>query len=294
MIRLFVLMLLAGPALLTGCASTDATSGKGAGAAQTQPEEETEAEAGPEAGKGAAAEEAKPQPARPQLTGAAAQKEVQRILTQSRIWLNEGEEDKARGELEYAKQLDPENRQVACLLKGVTADPVAIFGSESTPYTVRPGDILGNIAQRFLGDSCEFYLLARYNSNVIKVPKQLSAGQILRIPGRVAAAQPPPPAPPAAPTPKPQVRPPEPAVAVKKPEPPPPPPQPPAEDPKVKQAAIDRHYRSGQAAYTRQDLPTAIREFDAVLALDPNHVNARARRQQAVELQAKLDELKRK
>lgn len=229
-------------------------------------------------------------PVRPIITGPAAQKEAQRIAVQSRIWLNDGDEDKARAELEYARQIDPENKQVACLLRGINFDMSSARGGDSTPYTVRPGDSLGSIAQRYLGDTCEFYMLARYND--IKVPKLLSAGQNIRLPGRVAVGAP---APQPVLAPQPQAKP---VVATPAPKPVEPTPAPPVEakkpepSPAARQAEIDRHYRSGQAAYSRQDLPSAIREFDAVLAIDPNHSNARVRRQQAIELQGKLEKLK--
>lgn len=237
-------------------------------------------------------------PSRPLITGPAAQKEAQRIAIQARQWLNDGEEDKARVELEYAKQIDPENRQVACLLRGINFDMSSARGGDSTPYTVRAGDSLGSIAQRFLGDTCEFYMLARYND--IKVPKLLSSGQTIRLPGRVAVGAPAPQPGPVTqpqpqPVPTPQAKP---VVGTPAPKPPEPTPAPqveakkPEPSPAARQAEIDRHYRSGQAAYSRQDLPSAIREFDAVLALDPNHSNARVRRQQAVELQGKLEKLK--
>jgi outer membrane biosynthesis protein TonB len=65
----------------------------------------------------------------------------------------------------------------------------------------------------------------------------------------------------------------------------------PAVDPKVRAAEVNRRYGNGRAALSRQDLSTAIREFDAVLAMDPSHNGARVYRQQAVELQAKLNQL---
>ncbi len=225
-------------------------------------------------------------PLRPLLTGAAARAEVQKILRQSFDWLDAGEEDKARAELEYASQLEPDNKQVNCLLRGVTADPVDTLGKESTAYTVRPGETLGLIARRALGDVCEFYILARYNQ--IKVPKQLSSGQVIRIPGRVALApEAAPPveairAKPAAPSPKP-----EPVAEPVKPKP-----VPAEADDGAKRAAIDRHHRNGQAAYRRQDLTTAIREWDTVLALDPSNDLARARKQEALDLQRRLENLK--
>lgn len=228
------------------------------------------------------------EPIRPLTTGAAAKAEVQKILRQSFDWLDAGEEEKARVELEHAMLLEPDNKQVNCLLRGITVDAQSVLGSESTPYTVTRGDSLGSIAKRFMGDVCEFYILARYNQ--IKVPKQLSAGQTIRVPGRIALSAPPSPA---VVVPAPAVKPavanvpppkPEPAVEALKIKP-----VPAAEDPKVRAAAIDRHYRSGVDAYRRQNLVTAIREFDAVLALDPNHSAARVRRQEALDLKAKLD-----
>ncbi len=220
-------------------------------------------------------------PSRPLLTGPAARAEVQKILKQSFDWLDGGEEDKARGELEYAQQLEPDNKQVACLLRGVTADPVTALGKESTQYTVRPGESLGTIARRAMGDVCEFYILARYNQ--IKVPKQLSSGQTMRIPGRVALA--PPTAAEAAPKPEPK---PDPVAEPVKPKPTV---SPEAEE-KARRAEIDRRHRNAQAAYRRQDLTTAIREWDAVLAIDPGNSLALARKQEAIELQRRLENLK--
>ncbi len=255
---------------------------------------------------------AKPGPARP-TGGTTVQKgpeipppppdakaEVQRIITRSMNWLDAGDEDKARIELEKANAWEPDNKQVSCLLRGITADPQTALGSESTPYIVRAGDSLGTIAKRFLGDVCEFYILARYNN--IHVPKQLSTGQTIRVPGKLAVTAPPPPPPPP-PPPKPHVVAPPPKPVEPKPVEPPPkavetpkpvetkPAAAPAVDPKVRAADINRRYGNGRAALTRQDLSTAIREFDAVLAMDPSHNGARVYRQQAIELQTKLNQL---
>ena len=151
---------------------------------------------------------------------------------------------------------------------------------------VQRGERPADVARRALGDVCEFYILARYNQ--IKVPKQLSSGQVIRIPGRVALApEAAPPveairAKPAAPSPKP-----EPVAEPVKPKP-----VPAEADDGAKRAAIDRHHRNGQAAYRRQDLTTAIREWDTVLALDPSNDLARARKQEALDLQRRLENLK--
>ena len=234
-----------------------------------------------------------PQPGTP-----AARSRAQTLVRQAFELLDQGEEDKAKGVLEQASAFDPENKSAACLLRGIRADPMGTLGRESTSYSVRPGDTLGSIAKRALGDTCEFYILARYNQ--IRVPRLVAAGQVIRIPGKVALAPSEPT--PAAPARVPSARP---AEATKSPPPEPaqatiPPPQPPPDgspphaassDAATTRALIEQHYRNGQAAYSRQDLTTAIKEWDKVLELDPGNELAKARREQAVAVQKKLNEL---
>src|SRR5262245_28149665 len=230
----------------------------------------------------------------PQPGTAAAKTKAQTLVRQAFELLDQGDEDKAKTAAEQAALLDPENKSAACLLRGIRSDPVSTLGRESTSYTVRPGDTLGSIAKRALGDTCEFYLLARYNQ--IRVPRQLAAGQVIRIPGKVPL-----PEEVARPTPAPRTPSPR-APEATKPEPPqvatpsppaaPPDSAPPAlSDAEKTRALIEQHYRNGQAAYSRQDLNTAIREWDKVLELDPGNELAKARREQAVALQKRLKEL---
>jgi len=228
-----------------------------------------------------------PEPVGPPPGTPAARQAAQQLLRTAAESLNDGNEDKARGEITEALRLDPDSKLGACLNKGITADPEQALGKQSMPYTVRPGETLGRIAQRALGDQCEFYLLARYNK--IRVPKQLAGGQVIRTPGRVALA-----GPEAAPPAKPEALPP-----AAKPEAPPPaaetpapPPKPAAPTAQEIRAQIDRHLRNAQAAFRRQDLTTAIAEWDKVLALDPNNDLARARRQEAIDLDRRLKQLK--
>lgn len=223
----------------------------------------------------------------------AARTQATQLLRQALEHLNDGNEDTAKDEIDRALALDPGNRLGTCLQKGMTADPVATLGRESTTYTVRPGDTLGSIATRALGEGCEFYLLARYNG--IKVPKQLAAGQTLRIPGRTPLA-----APTAATASTPAAAASAPAAAPAA-----------AEAPAAaatsaasissmrgsvaaaeRQARIDRHTRNATNAFRRQDLATAIKEWDIVLELDPSNVSARARREEAVELQRRLRQVR--
>lgn len=283
--------------------------------------------------------EVKPAEAKgPPPGSAAARQQTQSLVRSASEALNEGDEERARHDLQLARELDPDIRAVGCLLRGLTADPVTTLGRDATSYTVRPGETMGRIAQRALGDVCEFYLLARYNG--LRVPKQLAAGQTIRIPGKVPLAAPdapsarrqseptatsePPPrmgtndaprgaasetlrsdngakAPASAPSPTAAeptapTAPPDPSAAAA------PPIQPAgvlapsrsaaAVDTAATRSAIDMHARAAQAAFRKQDLATAIREWDQVLALDPGNELARAKRQEAVELDRRAKQLK--
>lgn len=182
--------------------------------------------------------------------------------------LQSGNEDGARQELRRALSLDAQNRLAQSLSRQLTADPASL-GRESFAYTVRPGDTLAVIAQRYLNDPFLFYLLARYND--IKVPRQLAAGQVIRVPGKASAkefAAPPvavapsaairAPAPPAAPAaPVAAALPPAPTPATPPPSPPPPPtppPPPPPPPPSPGELAL----RDGAAAERGADLPRAL------------------------------------
>ena len=254
---------------------------------QTAPEQPTPA---PEAVKPAPAPEP-PKPVVPEGPppgSPAARTQSQQLLRQAAESLNDGNEDKARGEIAEALRLDPDSKLGQCLNRGITADPEQALGRQSTSYTVRPGETLGRIAQRALGDQCEFYLLGRYNK--IRVPRQLAGGQVIRIPGRVALAAPDPAAkPPADSLPAPAPSAPVAPAAAAEPAAPAAKPSPSQPDPR---AEIDRHQRAAQAAFRRQDLTTAIREWDQVLALDPANDLARARRQEAIELDRRIKQVK--
>ncbi|WP_189687137.1 LysM peptidoglycan-binding domain-containing protein, partial [Pseudorhodoferax aquiterrae] len=121
-------------------------------------------------------------PQRPATPAEAAQ--AQKMARAVIDLLEAGKEDEARAELERALALDFNNKLALNLMRQITMDP-AELGRESFNYTVRPSDTLSRIAQRFLNDLYAFYILARYNG--IAVPKQISSGQVLRIPGKPPA-----------------------------------------------------------------------------------------------------------
>jgi len=229
----------------------------------------------------------------------------QRQATAAIDMLEGGNEEQATAELQRALQNDPNNKLAQLLLRQIQADPVATLGREHFQYKVQAGESISKIAQRFLGDVHQFYILARYND--LKVPKQLQSGQVIKVPGKappaVAAAPapapvkpvavaPPPPAPAPAPTPAPS---PAPAPVVAAPAAASAPvavvdPVKVAERERV--AKVASGTKAARAAYARQDLVAAIRHWDGVLELDPTNNNAKIERQRAVDLKAKLDRLK--
>ncbi|HEX6007518.1 MAG TPA: LysM domain-containing protein [Burkholderiales bacterium] len=279
-----------GSVLIAGCATPPEPVKEAEPAVPAEQESPPAAEPGPVPPKAEV---------KPLLTGPAARAEAQKRVRHAFELLNDGNEESASSELKYALELEPDNKAAQCLHRGITADPVAILGRESTSYVVRPGESLGRIAQRALGDVCEFYILARYNQ--LKVPGRLAAGQTIRIPGKVALAPPdaaPPPAsvssPPPAPAPKPAVE--APAASVPPASAPAAAPSegktPRADDAAAKNALIQRHHRNAQAAFRRQDLTTAIREWGRVLEIDPSNELAKVRREEALDLARRLKQIR--
>ena len=181
--------------------------------------------------------------------------------------LESGNEDQAEIELQRALNLDPNNKLALNLMRQITADPQATLGRESFAYTVRSSDTLSRIAGRYLGDIYAFYILARYNG--IQVPKKVSNGQVIRIPGKA-------PSPGSdtmrtAPTPAPAPA----AVTAPAPTPAPPPPHaslPPPPAPSLGELAFKR----GEAAEKAGRLDAAFEEFQAAAALDHPGAAARA------------------
>ncbi len=97
--------------------------------------------------------------------------------------LGEGDARRAEAELEAALEEQPNLRSASRLLEQINGDPAEVLGGGTArAYTVRQGETMSEIAQRFLGDSLLFYALARYND--LDAPNQLSAGQTLMIPRR--------------------------------------------------------------------------------------------------------------
>ena len=108
-------------------------------------------------------------------------------LRQAIDLLQDGNLKQGRAGLVSVLKRNPANQTARSLLRQIDTDPKALLGEEYTLYTVRPGDTLGELADRLLGDAVSFLALARYND--IQRPKVLHVGQTLKIPvtqGRVA------------------------------------------------------------------------------------------------------------
>lgn len=193
------------------------------------------------------------QPASPE-----GRQQAQKIALSAADILQLGDEDGARTELKRALALDSQNKLALSLTRQMTVDPISTLGRESFAYTVRPGDTLAVLAQRQLGDAYLFYLLARYND--IKVPKQLSSGQVIRLPGKPVAIREPSP-PPSSASSAPPVSAPRPTPPVATPPPPPSaplPPPPPAPPPPPPLTLAEQAMRDGAAAERASDLPRAL------------------------------------
>jgi len=287
-------------ALLAACAQPAPNGGTAAPPVQPQPSKAPAPTPAPPPPPAAA-----PEPPVPYSPATA-----QRLTIAAIEMLEQGREEQAAVELRRALQSDPNHRLAQNMLRQIEADPQAVLGRDSFPYRVQPGETLSRIAQRFLGDVHQFYILARYND--IPVPRQLQGGQLLRIPGKApppgtASAAPPSPPPPPAPTPAPTPTPtPTPTPAPAPPTPtaappaaapsPVPAPPPAAEAPRAAEtdrtASIAAATRAARAAFARQDLDTAIRQWDIVLELDPQNAVAQLERRRAVELRERLNKVR--
>lgn len=96
--------------------------------------------------------------------------------------LNQGQADKARKKLLQALKVRPGDMLAQDLLKQIDTDPKVLLGSESYGYTVKDGETMSTLAQRFLGDPMRSYALARYNG--LSSPTAVKTGDVLQIPGR--------------------------------------------------------------------------------------------------------------
>ncbi|MFO1315011.1 MAG: LysM domain-containing protein [Burkholderiales bacterium] len=265
-----------------------------------------------------AAEPQKPAPPpEPQLSPAEKRAQAQKLTIDAITQLQNGEEAAAQRMLEQALALDPASELAKKMMDQIKADPQKELGTVFFRYTVQRDDSLSKIAQQYLGDRFKFHILARYND--ITNPSRLAAGQVIKVPGRGAAAAPPKPAAPAADVPEDAAKAAAPEVAT------------PRNasmalmqqgtdlqkagnlegayeafreaalrDPGNRDAALQRdatrqalarrYEREATQAFQRQNLDESIAKWDRVLALEPGNQKAKLERERAIDLKKKLNE----
>jgi hypothetical protein len=101
--------------------------------------------------------------------------------------------------LDAALRADPNMSAARRLIDQIHGEPRELMRGEARAYTVRQGETLSALAERFQGDALLFYALARFND--LDAPNQVGEGQVLMIPRRpglrnasVETQPPPPPA----------------------------------------------------------------------------------------------------
>ncbi len=95
--------------------------------------------------------------------------------------LDHGQAAQARAELQALLAARADDGRAARLIREIDEAPQALLGARSFAYTVRPGETMSVLAERFLGDPLMFYALARYNG--IEAPADVTSGRVLMIPG---------------------------------------------------------------------------------------------------------------
>ena len=108
-------------------------------------------------------------------------------VTNAITLLNHGEPARAKNELADALVIEPNNRSARKLMQQLNESPEEIFPEDQYfEYELRPNDTLISIAERFLKDPLDFYMLAKLND--IENPSQLIPGNVLKIPGENTSA----------------------------------------------------------------------------------------------------------
>jgi tetratricopeptide (TPR) repeat protein len=114
----------------------------------------------------------------PQFAVLTANDRVQNAIT----LLNAGDEQRAEKELADALVIEPNNRSARKLMQQLHESPEDFFTEEEMfEYVLKPNESLFSVAEKFLEDPLDFYMLAKLND--IKYPNSLVSGKRLMIPG---------------------------------------------------------------------------------------------------------------
>lgn len=99
--------------------------------------------------------------------------------------LEQGEPEQARVDLKAILRSDPENAAAQRLLSEID-DPLAeLFPEDNFSVVLQNRETLFSLSGEYLGDSFNFYALARYND--IANPSRVAAGQSIKIPATSTA-----------------------------------------------------------------------------------------------------------
>lgn len=240
-----------------------------------------------------AATESKPSQAGDEAEKAPLKADLNQIIQM----LEDGRQDQARVALKTYRAKDPKNPLALSLQQQLDANPIRMLGKPATTYTVQPGDTLGGLAERFLGSSSKFVILARYNH--IARSKDLRIGEVIKLPASAIPAETPVPlgasssdtSPltdhPSTPNEKSaqDLNPVDTGGA-----------QPPAHEQTGKLDAkslliVQKYHKQALAAYRKQNLDQAIALWDKALAIDPNYEPALGYRARAMELKKRMNQL---
>lgn len=99
-----------------------------------------------------------------------------------------GKEADARKLLDKLLKREPTSATLQMLSDSLKREPQELLGPTNYPYSVRAGDTIVGVAQRFLGNRLKAYQLLRYNG--LRAPSVLIPGQVLRIPGEPPRSEP--------------------------------------------------------------------------------------------------------
>jgi tetratricopeptide (TPR) repeat protein len=183
-------------------------------------------------------------------------------VQQGRAALARGSHVEARRHFLAALALDPTNRAVFDALKQEVRDVEVLV------HTVRSGETMASLAQRYYGDSARAEVIAE--TNQVSPGVRLAAGRQLKIPEipGLPFARPQPPRETARPAPRPD------AAQPARPESAPPARE---ESPEVNPLLLD-----AQEAFSRNAHAEALTDLDRLLTSDPNNAEAQALRRRTV------------
>lgn len=267
---------------LSGCAMV----GGGSSGGDKSPPAPAPAPPGPPGPKPPKPLESPPEPPQSALSSA----ELQKLVVAAEEALQEGHEERARVDLQRVLDAEPGHRLAQVLMRQIQETPESLYGRETASYMLRANDSLSRVAQRCFSDVHMFYVIARYNK--IEVPSRVAQGQVIRVPARCAAAVPPPPPPAPPPSPQPQPSPPPAPTPAPSPQPVPAPVANKATDAALR-GEITKAVRAARTATARQDLQEALKQWNRVLELDPNHEVAKYERARTLDRIERVDALER-